>query len=411
MAVFSRVCGRKECHHGGATHAARAVRLPTVRRLLRRGLPARRGAARPRHLPGGRAHAHGPRVPGRGSGGVATRSSSSRASPSTLTARTAPAATGRSPSTSCRGSSRPTSGDQIKRGLAQRIRALNAFVDDVYHGREIVREGIVPWELVVGSPHFAAPCTASARRAASTATSPAATSSATAMAPGACSRTTCRTPSGISYVLENRLAMTRLLPELFHHYRVRAVDHYPQLLLAALRAVAPAAEARGDGRRLDARARRTPRTSSTRSSRARWASSWSRRATSSCATTSSTCARPSGLQRVHAIYRRLDDDFIDPLEFRPDSAARRARAVRAYRAGTVALANAVGTGVADDKADLPLRARDDPLLPRRGAAAATTCRPTCCRPDQREHVLARLRRARGQADGRVAAARASSSGR
>ena len=85
----------------------------------------------------------------------------------------------------------------------------------------------------------------------------------------------------------------------------------------------------------------------------------------------------AGLERVHAVYRRLDDDFVDPLEFRPDSLLGVPGLVRAYRAGTVAIANAFGTGVADDKADLPLRAGHDPLLPRRGAAARRTSRPTC----------------------------------
>ena len=131
----------------------------------------------------------------------------------------------------------------IKRGLAQRIRALNAFVDDVYHAHEIVRAGIVPWSLIVSRPSFARPVHG-------------------VRPPGGvyCHVSGCdlvrdgegrwrvlednvRTPSGISYVLENRLAMTRLMPELFAGHRVRAVDPYPSLLLEALCAVAPGAEA------------------------------------------------------------------------------------------------------------------------------------------------------------------------
>jgi len=128
---------------------------------------------------------------------------------------------------------------RIKRGLAQRIRALNAFVDDVYHGREIVHEGIVPWELVVSRSAFA--------RAAHGIRPPGGVY---------CHVSGCdlvrdadgswkvlednvRTPSGISYVLENRVAMLRLLPRLFNDYRVRPVDHYPALLATALRQVAP----------------------------------------------------------------------------------------------------------------------------------------------------------------------------
>jgi uncharacterized circularly permuted ATP-grasp superfamily protein len=127
----------------------------------------------------------------------------------------------------------------IKRGLAQRIRALDRFVDDVYHAREIVHEGIVPWELIVSRSAFA--------RAAHGIRPPGGVY---------CHVSGCdlvrdadgtwkvlednvRTPSGISYVLENRVAMLRLLPRLFSDYRVRPVDHYPALLANALRQVAP----------------------------------------------------------------------------------------------------------------------------------------------------------------------------
>ena len=127
----------------------------------------------------------------------------------------------------------------IKRGLAQRIRALDRFVDDVYHGREIVHDGVVPWELIVSRSAFA--------RAAHGIRPPGGVY---------CHVSGCdlvrdadgtwkvlednvRTPSGISYVLENRVAMLRLLPRLFAGYRVRPVDHYPALLANALRQVAP----------------------------------------------------------------------------------------------------------------------------------------------------------------------------
>src|ERR1700689_2200176 len=237
----------------------------------------------------------------------------------------------------------------IKRGLAQRIRALNAFVDDVYHAHEIVRAGIVPWSLIVSRSSFARPVHG-------------------VRAPGGVYCHVCgcdlvrdgdgrwrvlednvRTPSGISYVLENRLAMTRLGPELFAGHRVRPVDQYPPLLLDALRAVAPAAENEPT------------------------VVLWTPGAMNSAYFEHAFLARQmgvelveptdlvvrdaicymrttAGLQRVHTIYRRLDDDFIDPLEFRPDSVLGVPGLVRAYRAGTVAIANAIGTGVADDKA-------------------------------------------------------------
>ena len=129
--------------------------------------------------------------------------------------------------------------EAIERGLIQRIRALNAFLDDVYHGREIIREGIVPWELVLGSPDF--------RRAVHGVRPPGGCCHVAGFdlvrggdGRSGCSRTTSARPSGISYVVENRLAMTRLVPELFARHRVRPVDQYPQLLLRALREFAPA---------------------------------------------------------------------------------------------------------------------------------------------------------------------------
>ncbi len=237
----------------------------------------------------------------------------------------------------------------IRRGLAQRIRALNAFVDDVYHAHEIVRAGIVPWSLIVSRPGFARPVHG-------------------VRAPGGvyCHVSGCdlvrdgqgrwrvlednvRTPSGISYVIENRLAMTRLMPELFAGHRIRAVDHYPSLLLDALRAVAPSS----DGHPTVVLWTPGPLNS------AYFEHAFlARRMGVELVEASDLVVRDavcymrttSGLQRVHTIYRRLDDDFIDPLEFRPDSVLGVPGLVRAYRAGTVAIANAIGTGVADDKA-------------------------------------------------------------
>jgi uncharacterized circularly permuted ATP-grasp superfamily protein len=237
----------------------------------------------------------------------------------------------------------------IERGLRQRIRALNAFIDDVYHGREIVRAGIVPWTLVVSRSHFARAVHG-------------------IRPPGGvyCHVAGCdlvrdvdgtwrvlednvRTPSGISYVLENRAAMTRLLPQLFAGHRVRPVDHYPQLLLAALRAVAPAAEGE---------ATVVVWTPGSLNPAYFEHAFLARQMGVELVEASDLVVRDdvlymrttSGLQRVDAVYRRLDDDFLDPLELRPDSLLGVPGLVRAYRSGNVAIANAIGTGVADDKA-------------------------------------------------------------
>jgi uncharacterized circularly permuted ATP-grasp superfamily protein len=239
---------------------------------------------------------------------------------------------------------------EIKRGLAQRIRALNAFVDDVYHAREIVHEGIVPWELIVSRSAFA--------RAAHGIRPPGGVY---------CHVSGCdlvrdadgswkvlednvRTPSGISYVLENRVAMTRLLPGLFGSYRVRPVDHYPALLRSALTEVAPTSA--------EEEATVVVWTPGPFNSAYFEHAFLARQMGVELVEASDLVVRDAacyirtthGLQRVQAIYRRIDDDFMDPLEFRPDSLLGVPGLMRAYRAGTVAIVNAVGTGVADDKA-------------------------------------------------------------
>jgi uncharacterized circularly permuted ATP-grasp superfamily protein len=159
-----------------------------------------------------------------------------------------------------------------------------------------------------------------------------------------------RTPSGISYVLENRVAMTRLLPNLFRSYRVRPVDHYPALLRAALHEVAPTG-----GEEDPTIVVWTPGPFNS----AYFEHAFLARQmgvelveASDLVVRDGVCyiRTTNGLQRVHAIYRRIDDDFMDPLEFRPDSLLGVPGLMRAYRAGTVAIVNAVGTGVADDKA-------------------------------------------------------------
>ena len=277
----------------------------------------------------------------------------------------------------------------IKRGLAQRIRALNRFVDDVYHGREIVHDGVVPWPLVVSRPEFA--------RAAHGIRPPGGVY---------CHVSGCdlvrdadgswkvlednvRTPSGISYMLENRRAMTRLLPGLFSSYRVRPVDHYPMLLLNALREVAPA----GDGEPTVVVWTPGPLNS------AYFEHTFLARQmgvelveASDLVVRDELCfiRTTNGLERVHAVYRRLDDSFIDPLEFRPDSMLGVPGLMRAYRAGTVAIVNAVGTGVADDKAIyhyVPEMIRyylgEEPILDNVRTYMLDD-------REQREHVLSRL---------------------
>ena len=159
------------------------------------------------------------------------------------------------------------------------------------------------------------------------------------------------------------------------------VSDYPSRLLrrAARDRAAPASTTRASS--CSRRASTTPRTSSTRSSPARWASSWSRAATSCAATTCVYMRTTAGEQRVDVIYRRVDDDFLDPLQFRPDSMLGCAGIVNAARAGNVTIANFVGQRRRRRQGGLPVRARDDRVLPRREAD-----------PRQRRDLRARRRR-------------------
>ena len=199
-----------------------------------------------------------------------------------------------------------------------------------------------------------------------------------------------RIPSGISYVLENRAAMARLVPELFASYRVRRVDHYPQLLLRRAARRGAVGGERGDGRRVDARARPTPPTSSTPSSPARWASSSSRPRTSWCATTSSTCAPRAGSSaRTPSTAASTTTSST-----RSSSAPTRCSACPAWCAPTAPAASRsptrFGTGVADDKAIycfVPEMIRfylgEEPILENVRTYLLSD-------PEVLEHVLARL---------------------
>lgn len=238
----------------------------------------------------------------------------------------------------------------LQRGLEQRVKAINAYINDIYGAREILRAGIVPEDLVFQNPVFRPEMNGQSvphgiyvhiagidivRVDADT---------------FYVLEDNTRTPSGVSYMLENREIMLRLFPDLFARHRVAPVENYPDELLATLKSVAPTTSAADptvvlltpgvfnsayyehsfladklgielvEGRDLfvkgDFLYMRTT----------------------------------EGPKRVDVIYRRLDDDFLDPLTFRPDSILGVPGLMSVYRAGHVTLANAVGTGVADDKA-------------------------------------------------------------
>jgi uncharacterized circularly permuted ATP-grasp superfamily protein len=238
----------------------------------------------------------------------------------------------------------------LEKGLTQRVKALNMFLSDVYHNRDILRAGIVPDDLIFQNPVFRpemngqdVPHDIYVHIAGIDVVRVDADNFYVL-------EDNARTPSGVSYMLENREIMMRLFPDLFARHRVAPVENYPDALLAALRSVAPAA-APGE----PTVALLTPGIYNS----AYYEHSFLAdklgvelvEGRDLIVRNEAVFMRTTeGLKRVDVIYRRLDDDFLDPLSFRPDSALGVPGLMSAYAAGNVTLANAVGTGIADDKA-------------------------------------------------------------
>jgi uncharacterized circularly permuted ATP-grasp superfamily protein len=237
----------------------------------------------------------------------------------------------------------------VERGLTQRITALNLFLKDLYNEGRILKDGVVPRELVYSCKHFrrqmvglqvprniyVAVCGTDLIR----------------MQDGqfVVLEDNLRVPSGVSYMLTNRRVMKRIFPQLFRSYNVRPIEQYTQLLLGTLRSLAP------EGR---------PDPNIVLLSPGVFNSAYFEHAYLArqmgielvegrdLVTHNNVIymRTTSGLRRVDVIYRRVDDDFIDPMAFRKDSILGVAGLFNAYRAGNVTLANAFGTGIADDKA-------------------------------------------------------------
>jgi uncharacterized circularly permuted ATP-grasp superfamily protein len=239
---------------------------------------------------------------------------------------------------------------EIEAGLRQRVLALNQFLEDLYVGeRAILREGIVPRWLIASASGFV-------REAAGVPMPHGARCVVAGIdlvrdAHGAYCvlEDNLRVPSGISYVLENRTAMTRVLPAVFAQQRVRPVDQYPTLLLSALRSIAPPTA--GDPTVVVL----TPGVFNAayfeHAFLARQMGIELVEGRDLVVDEHVLYMRTTrGLQRVDVVYRRIDDDFLDPVVFRSDSVLGVPGLLSAARAGNVTLANAIGNGVADDKA-------------------------------------------------------------
>jgi uncharacterized circularly permuted ATP-grasp superfamily protein len=277
----------------------------------------------------------------------------------------------------------------IERGLTQRITALNLFLRDIYHEGRILSDGIVPREIVYSCKQF--------RRQMRGLQVPrnvyiAVVGSDLIRLPSGefvVLEDNLRVPSGVSYMLTNRRVMKRIFPHLFRRQGVRPIEHYTQALLSTLRSLAP------EGRPEPTIVLLSPGVfNSAYFEHAYLARQMGIELVEGRDLVTHDnilyMRTTTGLRRVDVIYRRVDDDFIDPLAFRSDSVLGVAGLFNAYRAGNVTLANAFGTGVADDKAlyaYVPKIIRyyleEDPALNNLETYLLTD-------PVQRDHVLQNL---------------------
>ncbi len=277
----------------------------------------------------------------------------------------------------------------IEKGLIQRIQALNLFIDDIYHGQRILNDKTIPKEMVTTSFGFRRQCVGlkPAKRVWIHITG-------TDLVRDKDGRyyvleDNLRCPSGVSYVLENRNVLKRTLPQAFQAMKVKPVDDYPLRLLDVMRYVAPEGV---EGPRVVVL---TPGPYNS----AYYEHAYLARQMGAQLVEGRDLAvvdgyvmmrTTKGLEKVDVIYRRVDDDFIDPMAFRSDSTLGVPGLMEAYRKGRVSLANAVGTGIADDKgiyAYVPQMIKyylqQDPILPNV---------PTfvCWEESQRKYVLDNL---------------------
>jgi len=244
-----------------------------------------------------------------------------------------------------------TEWDRTEAGLVQRVRALNLFIDDLYNDRRIIKDRVVPAELIDSSRNYLEPCMGHSPRHGVWAN--VCGSDLVRGGDGTIYvlEDNLRVPSGVSYMLENRNVIKRVFPSLFQNHRVRPVSEYPTSLSAMLESIAPESSPNAK----PAIVVLTPGIYNS----AYFEHSYLARTMGAelveggdlvvgdddCVYVRSI----DGLSRVDTIYRRIDDVFMDPEAFRKDSMLGVPGLVRAWRAGNVAIANAPGSGVADDK--------------------------------------------------------------
>ncbi len=279
---------------------------------------------------------------------------------------------------------------RIEAGLKQRLTALNLFIDDLYNAQHIIRDGVFPREVLEGSRNFRAQCVGMTPRfgvwAHVCGTDLVRDRDGTVYV----LEDNLRVPSGVSYMLENRQLMKRLFPELFQETAIAPVDDYPTRLHDTLAALSPRSGVR------PVIAVLTPGIFNS----AYFEHSYLAQKMGAFLVEGSDLVvgeddcvymkTIAGLRRVDVIYRRIDDDFLDPEVFRADSVLGVSGLMRAWRAGKVGIANAPGAGVADDKvvyAYVPKVIRyyldQDPIIPNVPSYL-------CMHDDERDYVLANL---------------------
>ncbi|HEX6886996.1 MAG TPA: circularly permuted type 2 ATP-grasp protein [Candidatus Nanopelagicales bacterium] len=277
----------------------------------------------------------------------------------------------------------------IEAGVAQRIRALEMFLDDVYGAGEILRDHVIPRRLVTSSAHFHRE--AHGVRPANGVRIHVAGVDLVRDDEGTFRvlEDNLRCPSGVSYVLENRRTLSHVVPELFTGYRLRGVEEYPARLLGALLAAAPAGVAEPTVVVLTPGVHNSAHFEHAFLAR-RMGVELVEGRDLFCRDGVVRMRTTRGSEPVHVIYRRIDDDYLDPVHFRPDSVLGVPGILNAARAGAVTIANGVGNGVADDKAVYPYVPTivryylgEEPVLPN---VQTYDLRD----PDVRAHVLPRL---------------------
>jgi uncharacterized circularly permuted ATP-grasp superfamily protein len=281
----------------------------------------------------------------------------------------------------------------VEAGVAQRVRVLEAFLADVYNHSDAeptaVSQGVIPWELVTSSPHFHRAVhgirPANDVRAHVSGIDLIRDEAGTFRV----LEDNVRVPSGVSYVMANRRAMTNVFPEAFATLRIRPVHDYPRMLLSALRASAP------DGTKDPTVVVLTPGVfNSAYFEHTLLARTMGVELVEGrdliCSGGIVKMRTTQGEQPIDVIYRRIDDEYLDPVHFRGDSMLGVTGLVAAMRAGRVSVANMIGNGVADDKlvySYLPALTRhyldEDPILPN-----VDTYR--CTDPDSLAYVVSHL---------------------